>query len=151
MDFEVGGVKYRAAKMDAFSQFHVARKLAPVFAAMGGLADVVVAHSVGGEKGGDDVVARASGSALAKLTEAVSQLSDDDSEAVLIRCLSVVSRITETAAGASLAPVWSVQAKRFMFADIGLMQMIQIAVHVIQDSLADFTGALPSGSIGSGA
>ena len=142
MDFEVNGVKYRAAKMDAFSQFHVARKLAPVFATLGGLADVLAPTK------GDD--AAKGGAALLRLAEAISALSDEDSEAVLTRCLAVVSRITDTAVGAASTPVWNGAAKRFQYADIGLMEMVQIAVHVIQDSLSDFTSALPSGSIVTG-
>lgn len=143
MDFEVKGVKYRAAKMDAFSQFHVARKLAPVFTAMGGLSDLAVMARVGGGEKAEEAFTAGAASLVSRLASVIAELSDEDTEAVLIRCLSVVSRVTETSAGAATSPVWNASAKRFQYADIGMAEMVQIAVHVIQDSLADFTSALP--------
>jgi hypothetical protein len=130
MEFEVNGAKYRTQKMSAFDQFHVARKLAPVVGSIGSIS------------------ALASGdvSALGPLTKAISELPEEDCNMILQKCLSVVSRGDTTAAGTTWAPIWSTSAKRFMFEDIDMMAMIQIAGRVIQESLGSFTSALPSGS-----
>lgn len=131
MDFEIDGIKYRTGKMDAFDQFHVARKLAPVIGSIGNIS----------------ALASGDASAIIPLTGAISSLPEEDCNIILQKCLSVVSRGTESPAGTSWAPVWSTSAKRLMFDDIDMIAMVQIAGRVIQDALGNFTRALPSGSI----
>lgn len=120
MDFEISGHKYRSDKLDAFQQFHVARKLAPVIGAIG--------PALGGE--GD----------MSGLAKAIAELEQADCDFVLHTCLGAVRREQ----GGGYAPVFSAAAKRMMFSDINMLEMIQIAIKVIEENLASFTGALPS-------
>ncbi len=65
-------------------------------------------------------------------------MPDADCEYVLQICLSV----TQRQQGKQYAPVWHVQNKALMFDDIGLSEMVRIALHVIQDSLGNFLHGL---------
>ncbi len=129
MDFEINGVSYRSDRMDAFRQFHVARKLAPV------VSEVVpfLARGVSLDSGLSD---------LEPVMKAIAAMPEDDCNYVLQSCLSVVRRQQ----GQGYAPVWNDGAQRMMFADVDLPVMLQIAARVLQDNLSSFTGALPSAS-----
>lgn len=131
-EFEVNGVKYRSARMNAFEQFHVFRKLAPVLGAAGSLADIV--------KSGDG--ASAGVNALLPLAQAIADLPEDDCNVVFEKCLAMVEREQKTAVGAAWAKVWSPSAKRLMFDDIDdAISMVQITVAVIQDNIGNFSSA----------
>jgi hypothetical protein len=119
MEFEIAGNTYRAGKLDAFKQFHVSRRLAPV---LGGLAMVA-----GGEQ--DRLSAL-----LQPITEAVARMSDTDCDYILQTCLGVVQRQQ----GSTWAPVFAAGRGALMFEDIDLSAMMQIAVKVIQDNLGGF-------------
>lgn len=125
MEIEIGDQKYAIRKMDAISQFHIARKLAPIIAAMGDTLQVE-----------DDGL-----KAFVPLAEAIAGLPEDDVNAVIDRCLSVVSRSN----GAGWSPVWNGAAKRPMFDDIDMVAMLQLVVAVIKDALGNFTGGPLSG------
>lgn len=127
-EFEVNGALYRAGKMDAFRQFHVARRLAPVVGSLGSLSQA----------------ARNPVEALAPVAQAIAGLSDADCEYVLGTCLGVVQRQQ----GNAWANIWNASAKRPMFEDIDLPAMLQIAMHVLQDTLGGFFLVPPSASSG---
>lgn len=120
-EFEVAGIKYRANKMDARKQFHVARRIA-------------------GSIGTGDVQSAIS---------AIANQSDEVFDYVLDACLSVVERndterswspvITRTPDGASV----------LMFADLNdLAVMMQLIIPVIEANVKGFLSALPSGFLG---
>ena len=69
MDFELNGKEYRAGVIDARKQFHIVRRLAPIFGNMAA--------------GGDTAV---------MLANAIGSLSDDDADYVLFGLLAVVKR-----------------------------------------------------------
>lgn len=119
MEFPIGGNTYRAGKLDAFKQFHISRRLAPV---LGGLA----ATAEGGQAG--------FAAFLVPITEAVAQMSDADCDYILQACLGVVQRQQGTA----WAPVFNAGNKALMFDDIDLGAMMQIAVKVIEENLGGF-------------
>lgn len=125
MDFEVGGHKYRSMKLDAFRQFHIARKLAPVIGA--------IAPALQAAEKGDGW------SALLPLAQVISTLPEEDCNFVLQACLAATQR---QVGNVGWQPVWNVSAKALQFEDIGLVEMIHIAVQVIQENLGNFTGAL---------
>lgn len=141
-EFEVGGVKYRSRKMDARRQFHVARKLTPAVAPL--------MHSLGpllsisaGSASPDGIV-----DALMPLAEAIAAMPADDCDFILDECLSVVER--EQSGGTGWAPIFVRDAKRMMFDDIQMPQMLAIATRVIQENVGSFSDALRSASIGAG-
>jgi hypothetical protein len=114
---EVGGHKYRIGRIDARKQFHVARRLAPLLAGMGGLANKSAGFAA----------------VLAPITEALSSMSDEDVDYVLDACLGVCQRLQQDGRP---APVMT--RSGLMFEDIDMGQMIQLAVKVIQENLGGF-------------
>ena len=124
MEFEIGGHTYRANRMDARSQFHITRRLAPVF---GELAPAM--------KGG-------AMDAIAPLANAIAKLSDADADYILFGLLRSVSRKQPQGLGWAPVAVGDV----IMFDDITMPQMIQIAWRALAYNLQDFFAGLPSGS-----
>lgn len=130
-DFTVAGHQFKCGKMGAFQQFHVARRLAPI---LGSLKEAFA--SAGAGKGMTD------GELLEVIFEpmanAISRMSDEDAEYVLNACLDTVQMQQGT--------VWVRirSGKQMMFDFIGLPEMMQITVAVLQDNFANFfSGLLP--------
>ncbi|WP_276724201.1 MULTISPECIES: phage tail assembly chaperone [Pantoea] len=132
MEFEIKGVQYRTAKLSVFDQLKVSRKLLPVLAGM--LADFqgIKAAAEGGN------VYKTMETALPKIADSLAGMSDEDTNAIIFPCLSVVSRKN----GNTWAPVMSQGA--LMFDDIDLMSMLQMVGRVVGDSLGNFLPALPA-------
>lgn len=128
--FEIGGVNYQASHMDAITQFHVARRLAPVLPALKALS-------------GTDGNGGPAWSSLSAISEIVAKMPDEDVNYVLDACLSRVSRRKEGETG--WAKLWNSNAKALMFQDLTFPEMLMIAVQVIAGSLGNFmAGLLPS-------
>jgi hypothetical protein len=127
-EFELNGVRYRAGKLNAREQFHVMRRLGSVLGAFGDTAAAVM-------KSPKDVPL----SSLEPVFKALGALSDEDTDYVLSRLLSVVQREqangwarVQTAGGA------------LMFDDIDNMPaMMQIAFNVLKWNLSDFFSERP--------
>ena len=132
MEFEIKGVQYRTAKLSVFDQLKVSRKLLPVLAGM--LADFKGIKAAA--EGGD--VYKAMETALPKIADSLAGMSDEDTNAIIFPCLSVVSRKN----GSTWAPVMSQGA--LMFDDIDLMSMLQMVGRLVGDSLGNFLPALPA-------
>jgi hypothetical protein len=109
MELEIKGQNYRFGVLDAFKQFHLARRIAPV---MGSLAQA------GGLK-----------DALQPIAEAVARMPDQDCNFVLQTCLRSVQRQS--------GPVWAniFVGESLMF-DLGVM--LQLTAKVIQENLGPF-------------
>ena len=135
--FQVGGIAYRAGKMNAIKQFHVMRRLLPVLAPM--LSDLQAAASE--PRGSIEA-------ALPKIAEGIAALSDENAEFVLGQCLAVVQR--QRAQGTGWDAIWNVGARRLMFEDIDLSAMLMIVAEVIGENLSGFFGALGSLTGGEG-
>ena len=132
MDFEIKGVQYRTAKLSVFDQLKVSRKLLPVLAGM--LADFQGIKAAA--EGGD--VYKAMETALPKIADSLAGMSEEDTNAIIFPCLSVVSRQN----GKSWSPVMS--QGTLMFDDIDLMSMLQMVGRVVGDSLGNFLPAPPA-------
>ncbi|WP_313619539.1 phage tail assembly chaperone [Pantoea septica] len=132
MEFEIKGVQYRTAKLSVFDQLKVSRKLLPVMA--GVLSDFQGIKAAA--EGGD--VYKAMETALPKIADSLAGMSEEDTNAIIFPCLSVVSRQN----GKSWSPVMS--QGELMFDDIDLMSMLQIVGRVVGDSLGNFLPALPA-------
>ena len=114
-EFEVDGQTYRSKKMNARTQFHVMRGMAPILAPLQSVAT-----------GNMD-------SALLKLAEAIGGLSDEASDYILDNCMLVVER---RQGEAGWAPIKPAGVSTLMFQDIDLMAMLQIAANVLRDNYA---------------
>lgn len=118
-EFEINGQQYRAAKLDAFKQFHVSRRLAPVlsglvFSADGGVGDFTAL--------------------LQPIAEAVARMPDADCDFILDACLSVVKRQQ----GGNWSTIYAGANQALMFDDIDMAVMLQIAAKVIQENIGGF-------------
>jgi len=125
-EIEVNGYSYRLAKLDAMSQFHITRRLGGVLAAMRD-----------GAEGGD---------ILSVLMQAISELSDADSEYIIAKCLNGCMRRQDGDAG--WAPVF--RHNQMMFADIAMPDMLRLTWATLQANLSDFFTSLRSGSLPAG-
>ncbi|WP_312740900.1 phage tail assembly chaperone [Cedecea neteri] len=132
MEFEIKGIQYRTAKMGVFEQLKVSRKLLPVLAGM-----VSEFRSVQ-EKIQSKDTEGAMSSILPRIADAVSNMSDEDVNAILFPCLSVVSRQH----GKNWVPVC--QQEQMAFDDIDLFTMLQLVARVVADSLGNFLQELPT-------
>ncbi|WP_210501978.1 phage tail assembly chaperone [Pantoea ananatis] len=135
MEFEIKGINYRASKLSVFDQLKVSRKLLPVLAGMLGDFQGIKAASQGGD------VYKALETALPKIADSLAEMSEEDTNAIIFPCLSVVARQN----GKVWAPVMS--QNELMFDDIDLMSMLQIVGRVVGDSLGNFLPAAPGKEI----
>ena len=124
MEFELSGVEYRAAKIDAMKQFHIVRKLAPLmaeFAPKAGATD-------------------SKGPAIEGLANALAKMSDADSESLVHALLGSIKRKEKQGLGFSNIT----NGESLMFQDIDLKTMMQLAWQALQFNFKDFFSALTS-------
>lgn len=134
IEFELGTKQYRAEKLNAFQQFHVSRKIAPLIPAL-----IPVFLSVSQMKGGLQQNLPTIAGLLQPFADGIAALPDDAAEYVMSTCLSVVRRRTD---GETWAPVWSSSAKSVMFDDMDLGGLMPIVMRVIQENLGPFIQGL---------
>lgn len=135
-EFDLGGQKYKTARLTAMQQFHVARRLAPVITS---LSEVDFSALRDPQEGGEG-----SGRALRlmkPIADALHNLSDQDSEYVINVCMGVVYRGQPAATGTVWAAAWSKAAGKPMFEDIDLTVMLQLTVRVLMENLSGFLPA----------
>ena len=124
MEFETEGRTYKVNKIDARSQFHIVRRLAPVMGQ--------VAPAVQGGKGGME--------ALPALADAIAGLSDADADYVLFGLLKAVVRKQDQ--GLGWGPVATGTA--IMYEDITMPTMLKLAWEALSFNMSGFFAALPS-------
>lgn len=132
LEFDHGGHTYRVGKMPAMKQFHVVRRLAPMLPNMAGLGFKPVAGQPG------DVIA-----VLEPLAKVVAEMTDTDSEYVIMSCMSVVER-KQTAGG------WARMESggRLMFEDLDMVGLVFIVGQVLRHNLSGFFDAMPQSFAG---
>lgn len=123
MEFELEGRTYRANKIDARTQFHIVRRLAPVLGE--------IAPALQG-KGGLD--------ALPPLANAVAKLTDADADYVIFGLLKAVVRKQDH--GLGWGPVAT--GEQLMYDDITMPLMLKLAWQSFSFNMSGFFAALPS-------
>lgn len=124
---EVGGFTYRIGRMDVRKQFHVARRIGPAML---------------GFLGGSMIKGAKLADMIGPVINALSKMSDEDSDYVLDQCMAVVSRAENGGEWARIvAP-----GGGMMFQDIGLPQMLKLAQEVLSENLRGF---FPIAALGS--
>jgi hypothetical protein len=124
MEFELNGESYKASKLPARKQFHIARRLMPV-----------IGQLVGAGKGGSEM------ETLANFCNGISSLSDEEADYVLFGLLASVQR--KQPSGLGYAKI--VAEQNVMFEDINNMKdMLFIAWQTARYNFSDFLAALPS-------
>lgn len=125
-EFEVGGHTYRTGKLSAMKQIHVARKIAPLFAAVPGILSRL-----------NEGVA-----ALKPVLEEMASMSSDDLDFVVKECMLTAYRKD----GSDWQRVWVEGSDSPMYEDIDGPQILQIVQRVVMENLGPFMRAVPQSS-----
>ncbi|HBM9992364.1 TPA: hypothetical protein L1L70_004658 [Escherichia coli] len=141
MEFEIKGMKYRVAKLSVFDQLKVTRKLLPVLAGMmsdfGSIRSLLPADGkIDSAK--FDALKPVFETLLPRIADVLSSLSEEDTNAIIHPCLSVVSRKHMD----GWTPVFN--SGQLMFDDIDLLTMLQLVARVVADSLGNFLPVSPT-------
>lgn len=142
MQFEINGHQYQSAKLDAFKQFHVARRLAPLLSGVGAALRGTGTAPVSAEGESAAVSAEAAPQAdfsgfLEPMADALAHMPDADCDYILFTCLAVVQRQQ----GNGWAKVVAPGSRSLMFEDIDMGEMIGITLKVIQENIGGFFSA----------
>lgn len=134
-DFEIGTRKFKLSKINAFKQFHIVRRIAPI------LAELLPAVQLSKAKEGASESEKLE--ELSKMATpmmmGLSKLSDEDANYVLFGLLSAVELQQEKGNWARVAT----ESAGLMIQDLELPEMIQIAGKAFMYNLSGFFGALP--------
>ena len=133
-EVEIDGQVYLIGRLDAFKQFHVARRLAPIMAAIGQeMAQLPAVEDSDKDKVVDQV--------MRLITPAASVLAlmpEKDVDYVLHTCLSVTKRRGEKL----WAPLMSTGGQ-LMFQDISMQTMLRLTVETVRSNIGEFFQMLP--------
>jgi len=128
----IGEATYRTGKLNPIIQLHIARRLAPAFAAMGlRAADL---------KQQTDV---SLGDFLEPIAAIAAKMTDEDVEYVIYACLNVISKKQP---GDRWQTVLLNGSKKLQFEDIDMPLMMRLAAAVVQENLGGFFALLPGRS-----
>ncbi len=131
----MGGNRYFAGTIDAFTQLHIVRRLAPC---LGRLAALLGPEERESLESGDPEAA------LVSLAAAASELSDEDVEYIVNACLDATERRQPGGGPAAL------RANGVTMFTLNLPELLCISYRVLKANLADFSAALPSDFDGRG-
>jgi hypothetical protein len=132
---EYNGKNYSVGKLDAFTQLHVARRIAPILTGLGTSISDMVAE--GRELTGDDQMMMMVG----KATEVVAKMSDEDVNYIIKACMAVVRRQVEDGRWAKV-----MTGVQLMFAeDMDMQVLLRLTVEVIKVNMGGFFPMLPGG------
>jgi hypothetical protein len=135
-ELQINDVWYRSGKLDAFKQFHLFRKLMPLFSGLGETAATNLVNNAV-KAGASEETAR--WASLGPIAQAVSEMSQQDSEFIIKTCLGVCARKNPVGQWSRI----TAPNGELMFEDIDLMTMLQLAFAVIQDNLGTFFPGQP--------
>lgn len=138
----VGGNQYQIGRLNAIDQFHVSRRLAPVLPTIAPL--LVQIHQSGLiqkiDDGGVEAVLDGDLAKLAEeampLADALADMSDEHANYIILKCLSVVRRKTDTGFAAMC------RGGTLAYDDMEMMDMLPLVLAVVQASLGNFIGGL---------
>ena len=138
MEFDINGVDYRATKLSVFDQLKVCRKLLPVLSSI--VPDLALLRETAATTAGDrEKTSQVISTILPKIADVVAGMPEEDVNAILFPCLSVVTRKAITG---NWTPVFSNGS--LMFDDIDLFTMLNIAGRVAADNLGNFLPVPPT-------
>lgn len=136
-NFELNGKKFKLSKLDAFKQFHVARRIGPM------LSDLVSSSQMIGNLNQDEMSDGEKLEQFSKLAkpfmDGISKLSDADADYVLLRLLSCVEVHQEQFNSWAKVSTESAIAMQ----DLELPILLQIAGRSLMFNLSGFFASLP--------
>lgn len=125
LEFTIGEHTYRAGKLDAVSQLHIVRRLAPILTTLKSVAE-----------GGIDE------DGLQRAAEALGEITDDKLEYIIAKCLSKVQRKRPGDTG--WTAIWNASARRPQFEDLGGFEILFITSKVVMNETGPFFEGLVS-------
>jgi hypothetical protein len=137
-DFELGGRKFKIGKLNAFKQFHVVRRIAPILSdllpAIGEIQKVQKEENSKTESEKFDELIKI----VSPMLMGLSKLSDKDSEFVLFSLLSC--------AEVQLGATWTRLSTEsmLMVQDMELPALLQVASRSFMVNLSNFFAVLPA-------
>lgn len=131
MDFSIDGIEYKAVKVDAVKQFHLARRLSPFLEA---IVPLIAKVKAGVIKEGDDATFDALIEGYAPFAKMMADMPDDQADYILFGLLACIKR--KQGQGLGYANVTNGNA--LMYSDINVVQMMKMAYHAFMENLADF-------------
>jgi hypothetical protein len=141
-EFTVNDRHYRSRKLNARQQFHVARRLGPLFGQLVALAPSLAQLSTDGMS--DPDVAKNVETAVETFALALARIPDADCDYVLDRCMEATQVMTGgNGVGQVWTDLWNPRAGRSQV-DIDMSEMMQIASEVLRDNLGSFFNMLPA-------
>lgn len=143
MQIKIDNHNYTIGRLNALDQLHISRKIAPIVpnlipiiseVAKGGLAKAIEAIDANSENLDGVDISNLDGlsTALAPLMNAIAAMSEDDTNYVIHKTLSVVHR-----EGAILC-----RGESIMFDDLDMMQILPLVIAVIRHNLGNFIQGL---------
>lgn len=142
-EINVGPHRYMVGRLDAFAQFHVSRRIAPVvptlLPVLAEFSKNEVQAALASAQSADQVEITAFsglGVAVMPFAEALAQMSDDNADYVIKTCLSVVKRVTD--GGLSAVS----RQGNLMFDDLDLSALLPLVIAVLRSSLGNFIQGL---------
>lgn len=135
--FSLGGREFKLSKVDAFKQFHIARRIGPILAdLLPALSDAKKLQNSDGlpEDEKLDGIAKIA----APIMSGLSKLSDAESELVLHGLLSAVEMKQSTGGWARVS-----HNNILMVGDLELPMLLQLAGRAFMYNLSGFFSALP--------
>lgn len=130
-----GEHNYSIGRLAPRAQFHIARRLAPVLANLAPVMLVLRRTDGAGEELPLDLFA----ATAMPLVQGIAKMEDHEVDYILNTCLGVVGREQ----GGQYAPVLAADGQTFMFADLGMADLLQLTVAVVQENLGNFFDLLP--------
>lgn len=125
MEFEISGHIYKVSKIDAKTQFHIVRRLAPIFSKLKSL------FSKENSDKGTDV--------FNELANVIAGMSDDDAEYCIFSLLKAVQRKQEGGLGYGKVSI----DNNLMYQDINMQIMLQLAWKALSYNMSDFFVEMP--------
>lgn len=138
-EFEIGGRKFKLSKIDAFKQFHIARRISPLLAdLLPAMAEIQKVDKKSEAEMNEAQKFEEFAKIVTPLMHGLAKLSDEDSNRILFGLLAAAE--VQQAAGN-----WTKIANdsMLMIQDIELPAMLQIAGRAFMFNLSGFFGALP--------
>lgn len=141
-DFEIGPLKFKLNKIDAFKQFHIVRRLAPILGDMIPIAQKL--HQLKKENLSEEQMFAQIAELSTPIFNGISKLSDADADKVLLGLCSAVE-MQQTAQGG-----WArvSNGEILMFQNLELPQLMQIAGRAFAYNMAGFFASMPQASPG---
>ena len=133
IEIDLAGQRYRIERMDAMTQFHVSRKLAPVLPTILPIISAMGGGAMEKAMNGD---AKDLAEAAMPFAEAIAGMSDENAAYVVGSCLATVKRMHMDA----WRPVQ--QNGQYMFDDMDMSVILPLVFRILREALGGFIAGL---------